>query len=252
MAIRTILITGASSGLGAALAAEFASPATHLVLWGRDTERMDRVAELCRTRGAAVSTASIDLRDIAAMTARLGACDAETPLDLAIFNAGVGGPAPPLPVVEAVDRVIEIITVNFVAAAAGATTVAAGMAFRRHGHIVLIGSIGESFPLPMAPAYSGAKAGLKVLAEAMGLRLRDHGVTVSLISPGFIDTPMSRKIGGWKPFMLTPEAAASAIRKRLARGDTQIVVPRIFGVIRLAFNHLPRVLRHAILRSLRA
>ena len=88
---KTILITGASSGIGAALARSYARAGVALLLWGRDQARLDEVAGQCRALGGAVTTQIFDLRDAAGFAARLAAGDAATPIDLAIFNAGLGG-----------------------------------------------------------------------------------------------------------------------------------------------------------------
>jgi short-subunit dehydrogenase len=124
----------------------------------------------------------------------------------------------------------------------GAHAIADAMARRGAGHIVLIGSISESYPLPMAPTYAATKAGLRLFAEALGLRLSKHGVTVSLVSPGFIDTPMSRKVVEPKPFLITADAAAAVIVRKVAAKNRVIVVPWQFAVIRAVTGLLPRAL----------
>ncbi len=91
MADRTILITGASSGIGAALARACAAPGTSLILWGRDAARLEDTAASCRTKGAACTTETFDIRDTDAQLARLRTAGA---LDIAIFNAGLGGSVP--------------------------------------------------------------------------------------------------------------------------------------------------------------
>ena len=99
----------------------------------------------------------------------------------------------------------------------GANAIAAAMAGRGRGQIVLIGSIAESFPLPMAPTYAATKAGLRMFAEALGIRLAKHGVGVTLVSPGFIDTAMSRQVTEPKPFLMSADKAAAIIARGIAR-----------------------------------
>src|SRR6185369_14838010 len=93
MSPKTILITGASSGIGAALARAYARSGVTLLLWGRDQARLNEIEAQCRALGAVVSIQSFDVRDAAGFIARLAAADAATPIDLAIFNAGLGGTA---------------------------------------------------------------------------------------------------------------------------------------------------------------
>jgi short-subunit dehydrogenase len=241
-----ILITGASSGLGAALARAYASPSVHLTLWGRNSERLEGVAAQCRAAGSTVATVVQDLRAVHAIEAQIDRCDDELPVDLAIFNAGLGGVTPHGRLVESAQRAFEIATVNFTAAAMGATTIAERMVKRKKGRVVLIGSVAESIPLPMSPTYAGSKAGLKMFAESLRLRVKAHGVHVVLASPGFIDTPMSRPIAAGKPFMITPEKAAASIIGKIARGRTEFALPWPYAWIRVLFLMLPRGLRRAI------
>ena len=250
MGQKTILITGASSGIGAALARAEARAGVTLLLWGRNAARLEEVAQACRARGAEAKSELFDLSDSAGFAPRLAAADAATPIDLAIFNAGLGGTAPDDAVTEGPEIARAIAEVNFVAPVVGAHLIAAAMARRGGGQIVLIGSISESYPLPMAPTYAATKAGLKMFAEALRLRLAKHRVVVTLVSPGFIDTPMSQQVTQPKPFLIGADAAARIISRRIARGDAAIVVPWQFRVIRAATNLLPRfVLRWALARS---
>ncbi len=244
---QTILITGASSGIGAALAQAYAQGGATLLLWGRDEARLTDIAAQCRARGAAVITQSFDLRDAAGLAALLAATDSATPIDLVVFNAGLGGTAPADAFAETPQAAQAIAEVNFVAPVVAANVMADAMARRGAGQIVLVGSIVESYPLPMAPTYAATKAGLRLFAESLGMRLAKHGVTVTLVSPGFIDTPMSRRVTEPKPFLISPEAAAAVIKRGIAAKAAVIVVPWQYGVMRAATNLLPRALLRWIL-----
>ncbi|HVW73869.1 MAG TPA: SDR family NAD(P)-dependent oxidoreductase [Rhizomicrobium sp.] len=247
MSTRIILITGASGGIGSALARFYAAPGVMLLLWGRDTTRLEETAAACRARGARCQVESFDLRDAGAQAARLAAADAATPIDLAIFNAGLGGTAPEGAAAETPEASRAVAEVNFVAPVTGANAMADAMARRGRGQIVLIGSIAESFPLPMAPTYAATKAGLRMFAEALGIRLARHGVGVTLVSPGFIDTAMSRQVTEPKPFLMTADKAAAIIARGIARGARTIVLPWQFALIRAAAGLLPRALLRAVL-----
>jgi short-subunit dehydrogenase len=89
-----------------------------------------------------------------------------------------------------------------------------------------------------------------MFAQALRLRLRKHHVKVTLVSPGFIDTPMSRKVTEPKPFLMTADKAAAAISRRVAAGAATIVVPWQFRVLRAITDLLPRFILHwALSRS---
>jgi len=239
---KTILITGASSGIGAALARSYARAGAKLLLWGRDQARLDEVAAQCRALGATAAIQIFDLRDAGGFAAKLMTADAATPIDLVIFNAGLGGSAPDGPPAEAPGAAQAIAEVNFVAPVVGAHVMADAMAKRGGGQIVLVGSIVESYPLPMAPTYAATKAGLRLFAESLGMRLARHGVTVTLVSPGFIDTPMSRQVIEPKPFLISADAAAAVIVRGIAAKAHVIVVPWQFAVMRAVTDLLPRAL----------
>jgi short-subunit dehydrogenase len=210
MAPKTILITGASSGIGAALARAYAASGVTLLLWGRDETRLNQVAAQCAALGASITIQAFDLRDAAGFAARLAAADAASPIVLAIFNAGLGGTAPEDAFAEDPETVQAMAEVNFVAPLTGANVIADAMARRGKGHIVLVGSIAESFPLPMSPTYAATKAGLRMFAQSLDIRMAKHGVKVTLVSPGFIDTPMSRSVTEPKPFLMNADTAARA------------------------------------------
>jgi short-subunit dehydrogenase len=247
MPSKTILITGASGGIGAALARAHAGDGVTLLLWGRDQSRLDQVAAECRVLGAVCVTEALDLRDFAKLTARLAVADAQTPIDLAIFNAGLGGSAPDDAITETPDAAQATAEVNFVSPVIGAHLIATAMAKRGGGRIVLIGSIAESFPLPMAPTYAATKAGLAMFAESLSIRMAKHRVGVTLVSPGFIDTPMSRQVTEPKPFLMSADDAARIITRKIAKGARRIVVPWQFSVIRGFTRLLPRALLRLIL-----
>jgi short-subunit dehydrogenase len=245
-----ILITGASSGLGAALACAYAEPGSNLLLFGRNRQRLDDTAALCRQRGATVDTVSLDIRNIEPLMLQLREADARMPIDLAILNAGLGGIADIDRISERPERSYEMSLVNFVSPVVAATVVGELMGARGRGRIVIVGSLAEAFPLPMAPTYSGTKAGLAMFAVALELRLMKHGVGVTLVSPGFIDTPMSRSVPPPKPFLMTATDAAAIIRRKVASGSRRLVLPWQFALILTLTRWVPRALTRAVLRRL--
>lgn len=248
MSQRTILITGASGGIGAALARTHAASGVTMLLWGRDEARLNETARACRARGAVCHLDAFDLRDADTLVARLSAADSQSPIGLAIFNAGLGGSVDKDAVAETPQSARATAEVNFVSPIIAANLIAVRMASRGHGHIVLVGSIAESYPLPMAPTYAATKAGLRMFAEALGIRMAKHNVMVTLVSPGFVDTPMSRRVPEAKPFLMSADDAARVITAKIAQGARTIVVPWQFSVIRALTNLLPRALVRAVLR----
>ncbi|MCQ8278619.1 SDR family NAD(P)-dependent oxidoreductase [Acetobacteraceae bacterium KSS8] len=249
---RTILVTGASSGIGAALALRYAGPGRLLLLWGRDRDRLDRVAAECRARGAETRTRSLDLAAQDTVLAALGEDDDATPVSLLILAAGLGDMRAADSVTEAPESVLRLGAVNFSVPAAMATLIGGRMARRGGGRIALIGSVAAFHDLPYAAAYAGSKAGLARFAGALRLGLEKHGVGVVLISPGFVDTPMSRRVRSAKPFLLPVDTAADRMAIAIDRNDAHLLLPWPFAVLGGLSAMLPPFMRRAILRRTRA
>jgi short-subunit dehydrogenase len=102
----------------------------------------------------------------------------------------------------------------------------------------------------MAPLYSGSKAGLAMFADALSLRLKRHGVAVSLVSPGFVDTPMSQSLSEPRPFLISAEKAAATIARKVKRRARRIVLPWQFAVILAVSRLLPGFMVRAVLARL--
>lgn len=197
-----------------------------------------------------MQTLQLDLRNIAGIAGHMRKFDAVSPIDIAILNAGLGGAASADHAAESAERSLDVATVNFTASVVGANAVAECMATRGRGHVVLISSVADTVPLPMAPTYAGSKAGLKMFAESLGIRLEHHGIRVTVVSPGFVDTAMSRQVHAPKPFMISAEAAAAMIKRRLEKHGTRIVLPWPYGLLTVVFRWLPGPLRRTVLRAM--
>jgi short-subunit dehydrogenase len=245
-----ILITGASGGLGAALARHYAAPDRILLLWGRDRERLESVASSCRAAGADVAVRSLDISDTAAAIAAIEGEDDAGTIGLALFVAGMGDTRAPGDLVEDAMQVARLGSVNFVATAAMAAALAGRMAARGEGRIVLVGSAAGFHALPFAAAYAGSKAGIARFAQALRLGVKQQGVHVTLVSPGFIDTPGGRKAPGPRPFLLQPSDAAARIARAAARGQAHAIFPWPFVLLRWVDRLLPPPLRDRLLLGL--
>ena len=218
-----ILITGASSGIGAALARHYARPQTRLALSGRDLRRLDDVASACRARGATVEPKAIDVTDRLAMRDWVLAADAERPLDLVVANAGIGASDGIGGKSEALARAV--FAVNLEGVLNTAYPAIERMAERGSGQLALMSSIAGYRGFPDAPAYSASKAAVKALAEAWRGALAARGVRVSAICPGFIETPMTARNRFRMPFLMSADRAATIIAAGLARDRARIAFP---------------------------
>lgn len=220
---RAILITGASSGLGAALARHYAAAGVRLFLHGRDDARLAAVAAACTKAGAAVEVHVGDVTDAAAMAAWIAACDHAQPLDLVIANAGISGGTAGGP--EGADQVRRIFAVNVDGVLNTVLPASAAMTARGQGQIAVMSSIAGFLGLPNAPAYCASKAAVKTLGEGMRGPIAAAGVAVTVICPGYVKTPMTDANDFTMPFLMSVEQAAGLIAAGLAANKARIAFP---------------------------
>ena len=221
----SILITGASSGIGAALARAYAAPRTHLALCGRDAARLAAVANICRDRGAVVIEACLDITEAAAVAAWIDSADRASPLDLVIANAGVQGGLWRDGAGETLGETHRVMDVNFGGVLNTIHPALPSMRRRGRGQVALIASLAALCGIPFSPGYCASKAAIKIYGEAIRGWLAPEGINVSVVLPGFVATRLSQTVRGPKPLMLPPERAANIIRRGLARGRRQIAFP---------------------------
>lgn len=236
---RSIVMSGASGGIGRALVPELAEPGVRMLLIGRDAERLASAAAIAREGGAEVETLAMDVRDAEAMAARILAFDDHAPVDLAISGAGVSSGTDPSGTAEPPGRLREVVEVNLFGAAAMIEPLIPRMIARRSGHLALIGSIAALRPLPDMPAYSASKAGLRAWGTSLRGALAPYGVVVTVISPGFVTSPMSARHLGAKPFEISAERAARLIRHGLARRHRLITFPHRLALLAWLGSRLP-------------
>jgi short-subunit dehydrogenase len=245
---RSILITGASSGIGAALARAYAAPRTHLALCGRDAARLAAVADFCRDRGAEVMEACLDVTEAAAVAAWIVNVDRTSPLELVIANAGIQGGLWRDGAGETLGELHRVMEVNFGGVSNTVHPVLPAMRRRRRGQVALISSLAALRGIPFSPGYCASKAAIKIYSEALRSWLAPEGIDVSVVLPGFVETRLSDTVSGPKPLILSPERAAGIIRRGLAKGRRQIAFPYPLYLGMQLMRALPARLVDPILR----
>jgi short-subunit dehydrogenase len=248
---RSILITGASSGLGAALAKGYAAPGVTLALTGRNAARLEATAALCRERGAIVAHTTLDLADAGPVGDWVQAMDDAAPIDLAIAAAGLSGGPQPGAITEGVPSAVSQIAANLLGTVHVIEPLLPRMLARSRGHVTVVSSVAGYRGLPYSPAYSASKAGVRAYGDGLRAALRPHGVACSVVVPGFFDSPMTDRFIGDKPFMLSLDRAAAIVRAGLDRRRARIVFPRLLGLGIQATDLMPWFLGDAILRAVR-
>jgi len=238
------LITGASSGIGAALARELSGRGYRLALVARRTERLATLAAELGGEAACLPL-PCDVRDRAAVErvaavalARWGR------LDLLLLNAGVGGPTPfPDFDMAVATRVIEtnfMGPLHWLAPCLGPLTEAAGT-------VVAISSLAGRFGSPKSPVYSASKAAFSTFMEGMRVACRALPITVLTVEPGWVVTEMTAGMGRL-PLALSAAEAARRIAEAVARGRTRLSFPRPAGWLIAVVSRLPGGWRERLLR----
>ena len=218
-----ILITGASSGIGAALALAYARPGAHLSLGGRNQERLAQVAAQVAARGATSSIASVDVCDAAPW--RSG-----SPRRTSARRSTSSSPMPAFPAAptagpETPEQTRAIFAVNLDGVLNVVLPTVPRMTARGRGQIAIISSLAGYRGLPGAPAYSGSKAAVRAWGEGLRGDLAPQGVKVNVVMPGFIKTPMTDANRFSMPFLMSAEKAAAIIQRGLAADRARIAFP---------------------------
>ena len=243
---RSVLITGASSGIGAALAEAYAQPGVRLFLSGRDAARLDEVRARCAA--AEVETRVLDVTDTDAMAQWIAEADSTAPLDLVIANAGVSGGTAGAG--EGEDQARRIFDVNLDGVLNTLWPAIPAMRARKSGQLAIVSSVAGFRGLPGSPAYSASKAAVLAYGDALRGELHADGIRVSVICPGYVVSRMTDANQFPMPWLMSAGKAAEIIKRRLAKGKGRIVFPwPMLWTVRL-LQALPVAITDPLLRRL--
>ena len=222
---KTILITGASSGIGSALAIAAANADTHLILLARNINKLNQVKTACQQKNAKADIYSIDVCEKEALQQLITNIDNKTPIDLIICNAGVTSSIGKNGEPESWDAIRNVIDTNLYGVLASLNPLISHMQSRKQGQIAIISSLGAYRGMPITPAYCASKAAVKSYGEALRGWLVEDGIKVSVVCPGFVESDLSARFHGDKPFMISTEKAANIILKGLKKNKANISFP---------------------------
>ncbi len=199
---RVALITGASRGLGAAMAAGLARAGAEVVLNGRDPATLDAQATALRAEGLRCRTAPFDVRDLAGMEAAVKALG---PVDILLHNAGNQFRGPVEELTE--EGWHSVLDTHLTALFRLSKLVVPGMKARRRGKIIATGSLASDLGRGTITPYASAKGGLKMFIRSLAVELGPHNIQCNAIGPGWFDTEMN------KPLLNNPEWLANVQRR---------------------------------------
>lgn len=245
---RNILITGASSGIGKALALVYAQPGTHLILTGRDHERLAQTSRECEQAGATVTASTVDVCQAQKMTEAIEEWDAQYPLDLVIANAGISGGVGAKNG-ESSEQVRKIFSTNVDGVLNTVLPAIEQMKKRKRGQIGLVSSQVSFRGMPQAPAYSGSKGAVRLYGEGLRGELALHNIGVSVICPGFVRSRITDANDFPMPFFMEAGKAAAIIKHGLEKNRARIAFPFAMSALMWFLAALPPALTDIALRQ---
>lgn len=235
----SIIVTGASGGIGRALAVELSRPGRRLGLIARRGPELEETAALVRSRGGEAHAATADVGDRAGLRgAILSIESALGPTRLLVANAGFGAPTRLDPL--NIDDVERTFRVNVMGVVYAVEAVLPGMLARRDGHLVAVSSLAALKGLPGESAYCASKAAVDVYMEGLRIALRGRGVAVATVRPGFVETTIGPMDAAATPFLISAEAAARKIARVIdARKSGVVSFPLRMAVLMSLIARLP-------------
>ncbi len=221
-----IIITGASSGIGKALAKYYAKNGITLGLTGQNEKRLKEISDICEDKGAKVISKTIDVRNYNAMEKWLIDIDNKYPIDIIIANAGISAGSGNNKV-ENISQIKDIFDVNIYGVINTITPIQNKMISRKKGQIAIISSIAAYRGQASAPAYCASKSAVKTYGESLRLALSKYNVKVNVICPGFVKSRITDQNDFYMPFLMEAEKAAKIIAKGIEKNKGRIAFPLI-------------------------
>lgn len=234
-----VVITGASDGIGKAMAVEFAKKGARIGLIARRKELLEALAAELRAHGSPeVFVEALDVTNFAAQRAALDRFENHFGgITHLVLNAGISGRSTPR--ADSWEGVKECLDVNVMAALNAAEWMKPRMVDRKSGTIVGVSSIAAYRGLPDSGAYSASKAALTTYLESLRVDLARYDVRVLTIAPGYIRTALTSKNRGWMPFLMDAEEAGRIFARGVLAGKRVIVAPRPYSAAIYVMRLIP-------------
>ena len=248
---RCVVLSGASRGLGAALAERFAAPGVALRLVARSRAGLEAVAARCAARGAAVEVFACDVREAAPLRERLEVWDAARPVDLVVANAGISRGTAPGGEPEGWAGASEQVAVNLLGAMNLVEPLLPGMRARRAGQVALVASVAAYRGLPDAPGYAASKAGLRVYGEGLRAQLGPRGVAVTVVLPGFFESDMGARWRGRRPLAMGLDRAAGIVHRGILARRGRVAFPLALAALLRVVDAMPAGVSDWMVRRMR-
>jgi len=225
--IKTAWITGAGKGIGRAVALRLAKDGYCVAISARTKEDLESLADKARHLTGTIHVYPLDVTEEETVKNTAEIIEKTLgPLDLVILNAGTHGPTSAEHFESSVFQ--RLLTINVMGVVHGLAAILPPFIERKCGHIAVVASVAGYRGLPGASAYGASKAALINMCEALKPELDRHNITISLINPGFVRTPLTGQNDFPMPFLMSAEDAADRIVEGLATKRFEITFPRRF------------------------
>jgi short-subunit dehydrogenase len=237
-ASQVAVVTGASSGIGHELAKVLARDGFRLGLIARRQANLEALAKDIKEAGCQCAVAAADVSRREEVQAAFSAIRSQLgPIDLLVANAGVGAPTLLEPV--NIDAIEKMIGVNLLGVIYSIEAVLPDMLSRRSGHLAAVSSMASYRGLPGESAYCASKSGVNSYMEGLRIQLRDRGIAVTTICPGFVKTPMTAVNDFAMPFVVEADVAARRIARALRRRVKVYNFPKRMAILMKLVAWLP-------------
>ena len=244
---KSVLITGASSGIGAELARVLARRGAKVGLLARRDERLRELADEIRADGGTVAWAVADVTETESLERGLEATSRELGgVDVVVMNAGYGRPEPPHKFRPG--SALQMYDTNLLGMLRCIDWARPGFLERGDGHLVGVASIASFLGMTNSASYCGTKAAMRVHLQGLRVSLKPYGVAVTTICPGFIESELTEKNKFPMPFLWKTERAAKKIANAIEKKRGEVVFPwQMRALIILASKLLPTVLTERLI-----
>jgi NAD(P)-dependent dehydrogenase (short-subunit alcohol dehydrogenase family) len=233
-------VTGASSGIGRGVALELARRGYRVHATARRAAELEALSAEASGLPGSIVAAPADVTDRAGMADLVSSIERDGPIALAILNAGGSFGDPPGDFGG--EGFMKTMALNVQGVVNSLNPALNAMRARKRGQIAIVGSLAGYGGVPGSGAYGPSKAAVIWLAEAMKLAADPHNVTIQIINPGFVKTPMTAKNNFPMPFLMECDAACRRLCDGLERGGFEIRFPTRLALFARAINMLPYAL----------
>jgi short-subunit dehydrogenase len=240
---KTVLITGASSGIGKALSLAYAELGANVVLLARNADKLNELTEEIISKSGSAFSIPCDVTGFDKMKESIEIIiEKYKRIDIAFLNAGISGKTNFFDL--DVEQLKEVYNTNIFGVMNGFKAITPYMVKEKSGIIAVTGSLADCRGLPNSGSYSSSKIAISHLVESAGIELKKYGIKIILIRPGFVESKMTEKNQYQMPYLMTAEKAAKIIIKGIEKNKSKISFPFPMVALTNIVKFIPDIIYH--------